>query len=68
MTLEQSPEAPRTAVALKNHERANGFNLFESILDPEAGLQALRTTLLLFFFLLSDFPFSKDLSFLNRSL
>jgi len=45
------------------------------ILDPETGLQALRTffLLLLFLFLclflllLSDFPFPKDLLFLNRS-
>ena len=36
-------------------------------LDPETGLQALQTLFFLLL-LLSDFSFSMDMSFLNRSL
>ena len=37
----------------------------KTLLDPGTRLQALQT--LLFFLMLSNFPFPKHLSFLNRS-
>ena len=44
----------------------NSWPMSMQFLDPETGLHATYT--LFFFLLLSDFPFSKALSFLNRSL